>query len=93
MAEVRKSSATDSTRGVVYDLVKRQRVAAPELAEPADSAGITERARELNRAREAVQGTPEVRTERVRALKHQVQNGTYQPDPRDVAREILERGF
>jgi len=93
MAEVRKSSATDSTRGVVYDLVKRQRVAGPDLAETVDSAGITDGARELNRAHEIVKGAPEVRTERVRALKHQVQNGTYQPDPREVAREILERGF
>ena len=93
MAEVRKTSGTESTRAVVYDLVKRQRSVSPEAAEPTDSAGITEGARELNRARDAVQAAPDTRPERVRALKHQVQSGTYQPDPREIAREILERGF
>lgn len=95
MTEVGKTSGTEAPRAVVYDLVKRRRVAAPELAEAtdSDSAGITEGARELKRALDTVQAAPETRPGRVRALKHQVQSGAYKPDPREIAREILERGF
>jgi negative regulator of flagellin synthesis FlgM len=78
----------------VYDFVaarERARVAAP-VAAP-DSAGITEGARELARARTAVEDAPDVRAEKVKALKAQIANGSYQPDPRDVARRMLETGF
>ena len=95
MSEVRKTSGGDGPQAVIYDLSRaRQRIAA--AAEPvasSDSAGITESARELNRARAAVEAAPETRTERVRALKQQIANGTYQPDPQEIARKILDRGF
>jgi flagellar biosynthesis anti-sigma factor FlgM len=40
-----------------------------------------------------VEESPEVRAERVAALKAQIANGTYNPDPREVARKLVERGF
>jgi len=40
-----------------------------------------------------VEAAPDVRTERVRALQQQIRNGSYNPDPREVAKQILERGL
>jgi flagellar biosynthesis anti-sigma factor FlgM len=37
--------------------------------------------------------TPEARSRRVSALKAQIAAGTYHPDPEEVARQLLERGF
>lgn len=59
----------------------------------ADSAGITGAARELGRALQAVEAVDDVRAERVAALRAQIANGTYSPDPREVAKKLLERGF
>jgi negative regulator of flagellin synthesis FlgM len=94
MADVRKASGTDGPRGVVYEFSRaRDRVAVTESAPDVDSAGITDTARELNKARAAVESSPDTRMERVQALKKQIQNGTYQPDPKEIARQILDRGF
>lgn len=94
MAGVRKTSGTGAPRGVVHDLAgARQRVMPAAAVEPVDSAGITPRARTLARALEAVEESSEVRAERVRALRAQIQNGTYNPDPREIARRLVERGF
>lgn len=94
MAGVRKTSGSGAARGVVYDLASaRQRVAPASGAGRLDSAGITPGARELARAREIVEEAPDVRAERVRALRAQIQNGTYNPDPREIAKRLVERGF
>ena len=94
MADVRKTNGPAPAVGVVYDLSRaRQRVAGAEAAAESDSAGITEEARELGRAHGIVQAAPDVRAERVAALKKQIQNGTYQPDAKEIARQILDRGF
>ncbi len=63
------------------------------LADLALSPGFTDEARELSRARAAVEGAPEVRQAKVEQLKRQVAGGEYNPDPREVAAKILERGF
>ncbi len=85
---------TTGVSGVVYDFSRAQaRRAAATAAQPADSAGISEDARELARAREVVEAAPDVRPERVRALQQQIRNGSYNPDPREVAKQILERGL
>lgn len=80
---------------MIYDLSHaRQRVAsANERVLPSDSAGITESALELHRARATVEAAPETRSGRVRALKQEIANGTYQPDPEEIARKILDGGF
>jgi flagellar biosynthesis anti-sigma factor FlgM len=94
MADVRDASGSSAPQGVIYDFGRaRQRVDAAEPATETDSAGITEAAQELSRAREAVEAAPATRSERVRALKQQIQNGNYQPDAKEIARQILERGF
>ncbi len=94
MADVRKTSGPDSAQGVIYDLARaRQRASEPQPPAPTDSAGITESARELGRARAAVEAAPDTRQQHVRALRQQIANGRYQPDPKEIAREILDRGF
>lgn len=94
MAGVRKTSGAGAARGVVYNLAGvRQRVAPPAAVDRVDTAGITPEARALARAIEAVEEAREVRAERVRALREQIRNGTYNPDPAEIARKLVERGF
>ena len=66
---------------------------AAERKESVDEAGISDRARELGRANEAVAAAPEDRELRVQALRAAVQNGKYQLDAEEVARKLLEHGF
>ncbi len=94
MAGVRKTSGAGAARGVVYDLAgARQRLAPTAPIERADSAGITAEARTLARAVAAVDEASDIRAARVRALRAQIQNGTYNPDPAEIARKLVERGF
>ncbi len=91
---VRKTSGTSATGGVVYDLA-RARTPAPATEPPArgDSSGITPAARELSSALHVVEASDDVRAEKVKALREQIANGTYNPDPKEIARKLVERGF
>ncbi len=93
MAGIRKTPGTGETRGVVYQFPGPRTAVPVEHAEPRDSAGLSKAARELRYADTFVEAAPDIRSERVRALKEQIANGTYRPDPREVAREILKRGL
>lgn len=94
MADIRKTTGGAPVQGVVYDIARgRPRASAADGPSPDDSAGFTESARELSRARGAVDAAPDVRAAKVRALKHQVEQGQYQPDARAVARKLIEKGF
>jgi flagellar biosynthesis anti-sigma factor FlgM len=62
-------------------------------SEPHDSARISGIAREIAAARAHVDDAPDVRELRVRALKKSVQHGTYQADPDEIARKILDHGI
>jgi negative regulator of flagellin synthesis FlgM len=66
--------------------------AASESISP-DSAGITQNARELAQARTVVEESPEVRAEKVAALKAAIANGTYNADPREIARSLMAKGL
>jgi negative regulator of flagellin synthesis FlgM len=92
MASVRKTSGSSAPR-LLTEVSRQRGPATIERAERVDSAGITDAARELSGALRAVVESPEVRAERVAALKAQIANGTYNPDPREVARKLVERGF
>jgi negative regulator of flagellin synthesis FlgM len=93
MSGVRKTSTTSAPRGAPYDIARSRGGVATTEPSKIDRAGITPQARELSRAREAVESASEVRAARVAALRKQIQDGTYNPDPREVAKQILERGF
>lgn len=96
MSQIRKSSAS-GIPGVVYDMsTYRSRsasAAAASSVEAADQAAVSEGARELSRARAAVEIAADIRPERIQALRVSISEGKYQPDPREIARRILERGF
>ena len=94
MSGVRKTSGAAPPRGVVRDFPgARTQGPATAAADRIDSAGVSERARELSAALRMVAETEEVRAKRVAELKAQIANGTYKPDPREVARKMVERGF
>jgi flagellar biosynthesis anti-sigma factor FlgM len=94
MAGVKKTSGASDARAVVHDFSKaRSQATTGDGVELADSSGSTPAARELSAAHQIVEETDEIRAERVRALKEQIAKGTYHPDPREIARKLLERGF
>jgi flagellar biosynthesis anti-sigma factor FlgM len=90
MSHLRKTPGTSSTRGVVYDLAERRRRMKSVDGGP-PGAGEAD-ASDLQRPG-AVDAPPELRAERVARLKAQIADGTYNPDPMEVARKLLERGF
>lgn len=64
--------------------------AAPEVR--ADQVQISAQARALQQLDRAVRESPEVREERVQALREAIQNGTYQVDAQTVAERLLDAG-
>ena len=95
MSEIKKTSIASPSGAVVYDIGLRVRAGSSPAANVAraDNAGITDAARELARARGTVEDAREIRTERVEALRAQISNGAYQPDAREIAQAILQRGL
>lgn len=94
MSGVRKTSGGAAPQGVLREFpgARTQGPAAP-AADRVDSAGVSDRARELAAALQVVAESEEIRAKRVAELKAQIANGTYNPDPREVARSMVERGF
>ena len=63
----------------------------PERVRPAsDSVEISDRSRELARARQAVDETPEVRADKVADIKKRIEDGTYSVSPQVLARKLME---
>jgi flagellar biosynthesis anti-sigma factor FlgM len=56
-----------------------------------DQAALSEQARVLNKARAAMETVPEVRTEKVTALRDQVNSGNYHVPLEELARRLLVR--
>jgi negative regulator of flagellin synthesis FlgM len=63
----------------------------PVRPERSDTLELSARARELLRARLAVEQAPEVRAERVAAIRQQLAAGTYAVSPEQLARKLLGR--
>lgn len=92
MSGIRKTGSTTAP-GAAFGLARgREYLEAADRGGRGDSNGITPAARELARALHAVDAVDEVRAARVAALRAQIANGTYNPDPREVAKRLLERG-
>jgi negative regulator of flagellin synthesis FlgM len=53
-----------------------------------DQASLSAEAQELLQARRAVQESPDVRADRVAALRQQIQDGTYRVDEQALARRL-----
>ncbi len=56
-----------------------------------DELVLSDRAREIQLAMKAAKAAPDIREERVQALKEQIQSGTYSVPAEDVARMMLNR--
>ena len=57
-----------------------------------DEINLSWRARNVAGAAAAVHNAPEVRSEKVAALRAAIANGTYQPDARHIAERLLASG-
>lgn len=72
---------------------------APERAKVEKNSGmaqdqiqISSQARSFQVAMKAIQEVPEVRQEKVDAIKKQIQSGDYQPSAKDIAMKMMGRG-
>lgn len=93
MSGVRKTGATGGPAALYGNTRPPAPAGHAAKSARADSSGITPAARELAGALHAVEEVDDVRAERVAALRAQIQNGTYAPDPREIAKKLLERGL
>lgn len=94
MAEIRKTSGSGGARGVTNMAQYRGQRAAPvKRVRSSGSAGVSPRAREIAFASKVAAGAPDVRAERIQDLQSQIERGAYQPDPREIAQKLLERGI
>ncbi len=93
MGEIQKPGETAPPLGLIYDIAAARRRLAPRARIPADGAQIGAPARELSHASAVVEASPEIRPDQVARLQAAIERGTYQPDVREVAREILARGL
>ncbi len=94
MATVRKASESAEVDGAIHQFPSGPAKAVERgEVESGDPVKITANARESHPALNIVEDAPEARAERVAALRQQIADGTYAPDPREVARAILRRGL
>jgi negative regulator of flagellin synthesis FlgM len=55
-----------------------------------DTVEISDRSRELARARQAVEDAPDVRADKVAEIKKRIEDGTYSVSPQVLAQKLLE---
>ena len=71
--------------------VQRERTASSDAAAKSqgDTVTVSQDAVLMNQATRTAQNTPDIRTEQVEALRIQVANGTYKPDSRLIAENLV----
>ncbi len=74
-----------------YSEVARKNQVSRQSFQGSDRVEFTENARMFSAALRAARETPEVRMDRVNALKEQIQAGTYKPDTASVVEKMLTR--
>lgn len=95
MAEAPNSANGPVGRRVLYNLdeKRRERSAASDAGAPPDP----ETEGEATGPQPSPQGTRdssrEARAEKIADLKARIASGRYKPDPEEIAREMLKRGF
>src|SRR5579872_1309242 len=60
-------------------------------SQAADSVNLSDDAKSLSAARDAVQNTPDVRDQKVADIKQQISDGTYSVSSRVLARKMLDQ--
>jgi negative regulator of flagellin synthesis FlgM len=73
---------TDRTSGETYQK--------SDIRPASDTVEISDQARELARARQAVDAAPEVRSDKVASIRKRIQDGTYSVSPELLARKLLD---
>lgn len=63
----------------------------PTSPPASDAVSVSSQGQEIGKALQALAGLSDVRTERVAALKAQIQAGTYQVSGREIAESMLKR--
>ncbi len=70
---------------------ERRDGAAAERARGGDQAALSDRARQLARARQALESAPDVRAERVQSIREQIEKGIYEIPYKSLAARLLRR--
>lgn len=63
----------------------------PTSSPASDAVSVSSKGQEIGKALQTLAGLPDVRADRVEALKAQIQAGTYQVSGRDIAESMLKR--
>jgi negative regulator of flagellin synthesis FlgM len=71
--------------------IKGQAGPVPPTAPAADAVSVSSKGQEIGKALQALAGLPDVRADKVAALKAQIEAGTYQVSGRDIAESLLRR--
>ncbi len=61
-----------------------------QVDSPADNVQLSERSQEIIRVQEAVEAAPEIRQDKVEAIKAQLADGSYEVNSEEVADQILK---
>jgi len=87
-----KSSAMDKTgKAKAKVALKKGEAAAGETSvDKLDKVNLSPAAREINQIRAAIDNLPEVREEKVQAVKDSIEKGTYKVEPEKIAGKMLE---
>lgn len=67
---------------------EENRVSAPD-----DRVEISSKAMEIKVAMEALSSVPEVRKDKVEEIKRLIEEGKYNPDPKEVAKKMVEEFY
>jgi negative regulator of flagellin synthesis FlgM len=91
MNTIDRFSAQNISRTYVHTTDARQERSHPQREETpkVDSVTLSDDAKSLAAAQHAVQAAPDVRDQKVEAIKQRVQDGTYSVPSRVLARKIL----
>lgn len=70
-----------------------ERSANASSSQGVDRVDLSSRSKELKKIEEVLASTPEVRTERVEALKKLIEEGRYEVDPTSLAEKMIREGL
>ncbi len=76
----------DENREITHSHKKR-------IASSNDDVVLSSRSKEMQRIYQILQETPDIRTEKIAALKKAIQEGKYSVDPQTLAEKMLNESF
>ncbi len=91
-SRVEPGQVRDLSQTQAVDQERRRARSANRYEGGSDEAVISDPGQLISKLSEAVRQAPDVREEKVAALKELIQSGGYNPSPADIAKAILGRG-